>query len=163
MGRHTWGEEFRSEEDQPVLPHRPVDDAGELDITPMIDITFLLLIFFLVATSQDSATAVQLPEARNGAGVDVRRAATITIADEGNGQASFYLSDGRMPDALLPAGIENQLQRIENYVLQAKNNGKADVIIKAEKGVLYRQVARVVEAAGRVENMKIELAVYEAE
>ena len=46
----------------------------EMDITPMIDITFLLLIFFLVASTPDRQTAVDLPTARFGRGVSQNNA-----------------------------------------------------------------------------------------
>ncbi len=39
-------------DDRPLVARRPLDDS-EMDITPMIDITFLLLIFFLVAARLD--------------------------------------------------------------------------------------------------------------
>ena len=44
---------------------RFVCDA-EMDFTPMIDMVFLLLIFFLVASKIDQATSVKLPPARHG-------------------------------------------------------------------------------------------------
>ena len=40
------------------LVHRPMPNDGDMDITPMIDITFLLLIFFLVATRMDTESAI---------------------------------------------------------------------------------------------------------
>ena len=40
------------EDDSFVMPRRKRDD-DEMDITPMIDITFLLLIFFVVASKMD--------------------------------------------------------------------------------------------------------------
>ena len=45
-------------DDQPVIRRRQLDDS-EMDITPMIDITFLLLIFFLVARMAAASLAAR--------------------------------------------------------------------------------------------------------
>ena len=50
-----------------AIARRHVKDEGDLDITPMIDITFLLLIFFLVASTSEMQDAVKLPEALEAA------------------------------------------------------------------------------------------------
>ena len=39
------------QDDAPVIPRRPMKDTADMDITPMIDIVFLLLIFFLFGTA----------------------------------------------------------------------------------------------------------------
>ena len=52
------------------LPKRKRNpDDGELDITPMIDITFLLLAFFVVASKMDPQAAIELPKASYGVSV----------------------------------------------------------------------------------------------
>ena len=68
-----------------IRPRRNRDDDCEMDITPMIDITFLLLIFFLVAARLDEDTPVELPPARHGTAVAVKSSVIITLA-EGDGE-----------------------------------------------------------------------------
>ena len=65
------------EEDEPMQMSNRRRDDDEMDITPMIDITFLLLIFFLVAARLDEDTPVELPAARHGAAVAVKLNALI--------------------------------------------------------------------------------------
>ena len=56
------------EEEQFTLPKRKRNkDDGELDITAMIDVTFLLLAFFVVVSKMDPQAAVDLPRASYGA------------------------------------------------------------------------------------------------
>ena len=52
---HDWHESTTPEDDAvaTVKKARAATDA-EMDITPMIDVTFLMLIFFLVASTPDS-------------------------------------------------------------------------------------------------------------
>ena len=68
--------------DVPLVRRARTDDA-EMDITPMIDVTFLLLIFFLVCSSPDQQNSVDLPKARYGTGVDKKNSVVITVSDEG--------------------------------------------------------------------------------
>ncbi len=55
-----------SQETNDVLPRRKSDDEADLDITPMIDITFLLLAFFVMVSKMDPQLPVDLPQALNG-------------------------------------------------------------------------------------------------
>ena len=55
-----------SQEINDVLPRRKSDDETDLDITPMIDITFLLLAFFVMVSKMDPQLPVDLPPALNG-------------------------------------------------------------------------------------------------
>ena len=55
----------RGNAEGPVLKRTPLPNDQNLDITPMIDDTFLLLIFFLVAPVPDVQAALDLPERPN--------------------------------------------------------------------------------------------------
>jgi hypothetical protein len=58
-GLSTWLSENVADTEEAILhPRRQVQPEEELDITPMIDVTFLLLIFFLVASIPDAQTSV---------------------------------------------------------------------------------------------------------
>jgi biopolymer transport protein ExbD len=131
-------------------------EAANLDITPMIDITFLLLIFFLVASRPDTQIQAELPDARHGMGVGKRSAIIFTVAQSGQAVAPIYLGDGKLPSD--PAA---QRDRIQQYVRDGLAEGKRDVLIEADKGVAYRDIARVVDAASQVEGIKLHFAVFE--
>jgi biopolymer transport protein ExbD len=49
-----------------IPAHVDDDEEDELEITPMIDMTFLLLIFFMVATAVAVAGRVELPQSETG-------------------------------------------------------------------------------------------------
>ncbi len=82
------------DDDRPIqLPKRPLQEA-DMDITPMIDITFLLLIFFLVASRMDADIQVSLPPARHGTAVATKNSVILTVAQGTGGQARIYKGDG---------------------------------------------------------------------
>ncbi|MCL2709880.1 MAG: biopolymer transporter ExbD [Planctomycetaceae bacterium] len=62
--------------------------VGRLNLTPMIDVVFLLIIFFIVSNNmiqQDQAIAVDLPEAETGILPEEQQARrlTVTVSNEG--------------------------------------------------------------------------------
>jgi len=149
-----------------ALPRRPLQDSAELDITPMIDITFLLLIFFLVASTPDSQTAVELPPAEHGKGVSEVNSVILTVADRGANQApAVYVADGKV-GAPLPEDTAAQEAAIIKAVEQGFFvDGKTNVLVKAEKNIKHRHVSRVAAAAGaaQVDTLQLHIAVLEVE
>ena len=152
--------------DDPPLPlvqrrKRSTDD--ELDITPMIDCVFLLLIYFLVTSISDDPEAVELPKARHGVAVSADNAIILTLADRGRvGGALVYLADGKKGSPL-PDDPSAQEEQVFDAVAEAQSSGKEHVLIKAEKGVHYRDVARVMAAAAQVEGMTLDVGVLESD
>lgn len=133
-------EELEVEQDF-LVPRPPMTD-DEMDITPMIDITFLLLIFFLVASKMNAEQAVDLPKARHG-GVVAGKESVIILMKRGSGdQAEVMRSDG-VP---FSNDMEQQNAEIADYVQQGIDAGKKHVIIKAEGSVRHGEVGRVSEA-----------------
>ncbi|MCM2373326.1 biopolymer transporter ExbD [Aporhodopirellula aestuarii] len=49
------------EDDDDGMPPRKKRDEGELDMTPMVDVTFLLLIFFMVTASFSLQKSIKMP------------------------------------------------------------------------------------------------------
>ncbi len=62
---HSLGLEFDEEGDE--LPKRKKREDGELDMTPMVDVTFLLLIFFMVTASFALQKSIQMPRQQSDA------------------------------------------------------------------------------------------------
>ncbi len=131
-----------AEDSESVVTPRPAGMDDELDITPMIDITFLLLIFFLVSSKMTAEQAVDLPKARHG-GVVAGKESVIILMRRGSGdQAEVQKADG----TAFSLDVEQQNAEIAEYVQQGIDAGKQHVIIKAEGSVRHGEVGRVSEA-----------------
>lgn len=150
-----------TEDTGPLLPPPKVRGDADLDITPMIDITFLLLIYFLVAAIPDRNAALDLPEAQYGTGVPRTESAILTVGLGGLAGAPVFLGDGKDPSRQLPSDFRAQRDRIEAFVRQKQKEGAPHVLIKADKGVPHGDVARVAAAASRVKGTQIHFAVQE--
>lgn len=145
----------------PILPRkREVVDA-EMDITPMIDCVFLLLIFFIVCSTMDKQSPIDLAKARHGKGVSERESIIISVGAGGVDAAPVYLADD-ISGTPLTGDFDAQRDAIRAAVQQQKrDDGKQDVLIKADRNVAHRDVARVIKAASQVEGISIHLAVIE--
>lgn len=149
--------------DGPLLANRKRADDDEMDITPMIDMTFLLLIFFLVCSTFDMQSPIELAPAKNGKGVGERESFVISVGAGGVDDAPVYLAEHAEGSAL-PQDPEEQRNLIQAAVESAKSaQRKEHVLIKADRRVAHRDVARVIKAVSRVEGMQIHLAVHEGE
>jgi biopolymer transport protein ExbD len=142
---------------------RPRDENVDMDITPMIDMTFLLLIFFLVSSTPDQQTAIELPKAHHGRGVSQRNSVVLTIGFGGVGGAPVYAADGRIAGTELADDAATRERQVRELIEKGFRENKTNVVIKADKSVAYREVARVVEAASGVEGVQIHLAVLETQ
>ena len=155
-----WDQQLAEEE--PLMRKRDRGVDVEMDITPMIDITFLLLIFFVVCSIPDQDSAVDLPQAKYGKGVSQKNSVIITLSDEGADAAPIYLADGKDGE-MLPEDVDVQREMIQEAVEKGRlEDQKENVLIKADRNVAYRDVEKVIKAVSRVEGAKIYLGVLDA-
>ncbi|MEM6654703.1 MAG: biopolymer transporter ExbD [Planctomycetota bacterium] len=144
------------------LPKKEREEE-EPDITPMIDITFLLLIFFLVASTPDQQTAIELPDAQHGVPVSQLTSVVFTVGDGGRELAPVFEADGKLPEFALSENEQDRNREIEEAIRRGFDDNKTDVVIKADKSVAFRQVDKVIRASSKVEGIKLHLAVLETE
>jgi biopolymer transport protein ExbD len=148
--------------DPPIIERNKEVVDAEMDITPMIDCVFLLLIFFIVCSTMEQQTPIDLAKARHGKGVSERDSMIISVGEGGDGDAPVFLADGVEGDPVT-GNVEQQQQAISAAIEIAKREeGKQDVIIKADRHVAHRDVARVIKAVSNVESVNIHLAVMES-
>jgi biopolymer transport protein TolR len=127
-------------------PRRTLE--GDLDITPMIDVTFLLLIFFMVSSTMQSRPDLDLPVASHSLGVDAQGTVVVTLlAGVGAEPAKVLLGDGR--------GDEGDLDDVRSYITAAVSEGRRSVVIKAEGDVSYQQVNEVARTVASVEGAEL--------
>ena len=60
---------------------------GEFDITPMIDVVLLLLIFFIVTARMEPTIVSELPKAKNGDVAAGEEGVVINVKQSADGQA----------------------------------------------------------------------------
>ena len=118
---------------------------AEINVVPYIDVMLVLLVIFMITTPLITQSVhVELPEvqANPKPSSTAEKALEITVDAAGN----FYLSAKGNPREPL---AEPQLaERVNSYI---KENPKAPVIVRGDKGALYGQVVKamaILQAAG---------------
>lgn len=140
---------------EPLIRSKTFEET-EMEITSMIDLTFLLLIFFLVAGKMDPASAIKLPPARYGMPVVEKSSIIVTLAAGDEGKAIVYCGNGIVEDTRVSGNdLGDQEERVANYVEQEFRAGsKENVLIKAASGIKTREVTRIAKAATRNESVQ---------
>ena len=117
-----------------IMKKKGQDEAGEIDLTPMLDVVFILLIFFIV-------TSVFVTEA----GIDVSKPEASTVEDTSGdliliavGPSGDIWIDG---DQIDPRFIRS---RFELRLADAPNSA---IIIQADQNSNNEQVMLILEAA----------------
>ena len=106
------------EEDFDIRKNKKRDDDAEMDITPMIDITFLLLAFFVMVSKMDPQLAVALPEAKFGTNVPEKNCVVLVVIP-GETPDEYKIFKGRSmdeKDQVVDGEVTDQEADIAEYV-----------------------------------------------
>jgi len=159
-----WQQRFEGEERGAIRLRKPYRESDEIDMTPMIDCVFLLLIFFLVHSALTSINAaVELPPAQYGTAADMKQAVVLTmVAREGAQAPEVYLGD---PDLQQKTNLLDSEAKVLEAIRQGRDEGKEAVMVRAERTLKHRDVSKVAAAVGQVEGgkLKLYLAVFDGE
>ncbi|MCH2370781.1 MAG: biopolymer transporter ExbD [Pirellulales bacterium] len=101
--------------ESPLMPERKIEDA-EMDITPMIDITFLLLIFFLVASKMDSPASGELPTAVANRPIMADKAIVLNIEKNGDGIKVTSPQQWNQPAKEFSGDMDTLIGEVTEYV-----------------------------------------------
>jgi biopolymer transport protein ExbD len=124
-------------------------EEPEVSITPLIDIVFLLLIFFMVSTTfvEESELEVRLPTTdTEPVRPDENQLEVVVAADGRYAVAGRELPDTTRQTLLTAIGVA------------AKENPGAPVVIRADAMTPHQAVVRAMDAAGSLGLTKISIA-----
>jgi biopolymer transport protein ExbD len=137
-------DELDEDEEDPVRTSNGPREEDELDITPMIDITFLLLIFFVVASKMDPTQTGRIPKAVAGMSVSAKDSAVIFIAPGGASGAIVTDITGKE----FSRDEELQISEIVEYVTNELDRGKQQVMILGDEDVKVSEVTKIQKIIG---------------
>lgn len=143
MRRHSTS--FGGEEDSLANKKRSESEA-DLDITPMIDVVFLLLIFFMVTSTMQDPQTNDPPPAEHGVGTDSSVATILTInrPEDPAAPVTVILSDGS----------EGSLEDVKTNVQEGMAENRHHVILKADRDVPHGVILQVMRKANEVEGVQ---------
>ncbi|HSD69952.1 MAG TPA: biopolymer transporter ExbD [Woeseiaceae bacterium] len=122
----------------------------EVNLTSLIDVVLLLLIFFMVSTSfvKQSQISIRLPEAQNTPIVEeIPDQLEIMITEQGT-----YLVNGRELVNNRPETIRNALQKVSG------GNTALPLTISADANARHQYVVTAMDVAGKLGFVQISIA-----
>jgi len=124
------------------------EEEPQLNITPLIDVVFLLLIFFMVSTtfSKENQLRIKLPESSETS-EQVQPPSFVEIQISADGQYAVQSSKEATAKPLVNNAEETLMRAIE---LAAKGNKDLDVAIRADRKTPHESVIRAMDAARRL-------------
>ncbi len=122
----------------------------EVNMTSLIDVVLLLLIFFMVSTSfvKQSQINISLPQADSSVAVE-EPAEKIDVMITATGT---YLVNGRELINSRPETIRNAIQKV------AQGNNKLPLTISADANARHQSVVTAMDVAGRLGFTQISIA-----
>lgn len=118
-----------------------------INLVPLIDIVFLLLVFFLVATTfvdAESELALELPKAHNGSESSTARPLVILVAEDGT-----WFVDGR---PVTEEGLEQKL------LAAAASDPDREVLIRGHTRVALGRVVQAFDACAGAALRRVSIA-----
>ena len=122
----------------------------EVNLTSLIDVVLLLLIFFMVSTSfvKESKITISLPQADSSAIVEETPGQIdIMITETGN-----YLVNGRELINSRPETLRNAIQKVSD------GNNDLPLTISADANATHQKVVTAMDVAGRLGFVQISIA-----
>lgn len=140
-------EAINEDEEDFVLPRKKRED-DEMDITPMIDITFLLLIFFIVCSTMDPTKIGKIPEADNGLAISAKNSAVIFINPGTGDDVVLSRVDGTDFSTDEDAQASEIIEYITAELEKSTGKSKQHVMLFGDAEVKVGQVTRIQKLIG---------------
>ena len=131
-----------------LRPNRP--EPPDINLTPLIDVVFLLLIFFMVSTTfkDDARIQVQLPEAQ-GEEAPAEEAKVLEVIIDRAGR--FYVNERQV--------VDRDIETLKKALAGAAGGDREiPVVIKADAKTPHQAVITVMDAASQLGLLKFAFA-----
>ena len=136
--------------------HRSAESI-EVNLTPLIDVVFLLLIFFMVSTTFDryAKLKVELPEANAPAQKQTDEPLVLSIDAKGK----YYINDQQV--------VNTQIDTLKKALLKTLKDNNSDrntiaLLLRADGNTPHQSVVRAMDAAAQLGLVRLSIATVES-
>ena len=144
------GDDDEDEEDDFFGSSSRVDDE-EMDLTPMVDVTFLLLIFFMITASFSIQKTLEVPapdpdEEGASTSISIQEMEETSVTVHIDSRNVMYVDDEPVADPT----------RLPDMLRASRMN---EVLITSHENALHEMVVKAIDAANEVQMQKIRLGI----
>jgi len=132
------------------------EETVEVNLTPLIDVVFLLLIFFMVTTTFDkhARLKVSLPESSSKATQQQSEPLILSIDAKGN----YFLNERQL--------VNQQIDTLKQALRKTIGQDKKDyqgvaLVLRADANTPHQSVVRAMDAASQLGLSKLSIATVE--
>lgn len=124
---------------------RQEEEAGAIDLTPMLDVVFIMLIFFIVTASfiKEAGIEVNRPDATTSI---LKKNANILVAINANNE--IWIAKQQVDER----DIKSHIERLH------AENPKGALVIQADNDAQIEFIQKVIEAAREVSVLDVSVA-----
>lgn len=120
-------------------------EAVEVNLTPLIDVVFLLLIFFMVSTTFETRQALELELPESESGQDMAASPVMLVV---TASGDYRLGETVMRAATLGKALSAEAEQAREHGLVIEADGRAD----------HRDVVRVLDHAAGLAITRVRIA-----
>ena len=131
----------------------------DFDITPMIDVVFLLLIFFMVSSTMQESAPADAPPARNGAQLKQEGAIRLALLPEKAGVIEVELPDGTAVP--LEEAVEKELVSAAVEAAREADPSKTEIILLADRDATAGTVRELLKQLADVDGLAFHFEVQD--
>ena len=128
---------------------RRAEDTPELNLVPLIDVILVLIIFFVITTTFDarSTLQVQLPTASQQQNSEPPRALSVLVNADGH----YFINDQEV--------LRGDVESLKRTIAQvAGDDREQTVLLRADARTQYQAVVTVQDALGQLGFRRIAIA-----
>ncbi len=142
------------DDDEPYVRKKNPEPDTEIDITPMIDVTFQLLIFFMVTSTMQGNPPAEIPKSMSGGSIETAKVITVVIKAPVSATVDPVIELEKKPITL------EELRARIGDAAGASTQG-IDVMIMADRTVPNRFTGEVESMISEIEGVTYHFAVQD--
>lgn len=123
--------------------HQEEQDETGIELTPLIDVVFLLLIFFMISTTftKETSLKINLPESAGDANIEQ----PISVEVQIGAQSQYAIAASN--DGVSKPLINSNRETLKRALIKFKGQNKLLLVIRADRKAPHESVIRVMDVA----------------